>query len=119
MTWVNNDTVPHTATSDTGVWDSGTLNPGQSFSFTFNDAGTFPYHCAIHGAASMSGTIVVENASPTPSASPTEPPPLTPVVTPTELPTGLPTALPTEATGQAGQAGQAGQQGTTPTQGQQ
>jgi plastocyanin len=60
VTWVNDDSIAHTATSDTGVWDSGILSPGQSFSFTFTSAGTFPYHCAIHGAASMSGTIVVQ-----------------------------------------------------------
>jgi plastocyanin len=60
VTWTNNDNIPHTATSDTGVWDSGTLNPGQSFSFQFTKAGTYPYHCTIHGAASMSGVIQVQ-----------------------------------------------------------
>jgi plastocyanin len=60
VTWTNTDAIAHTSTSDTGVWDSGILAPGQSFSFTFAQAGTFPYHCAIHGAASMSGTIVVQ-----------------------------------------------------------
>jgi plastocyanin len=60
VTWTNNDTLPHTATSDTGVWDSGTLSSGQSFSFTFMTAGTFPYHCMIHGAQSMSGTVTVQ-----------------------------------------------------------
>jgi plastocyanin len=60
VTWTNTDAIAHTSTSDTGVWDSGILAPGQSFSFTFASTGTFPYHCAIHGAASMSGTIVVQ-----------------------------------------------------------
>ena len=60
VTWTNNDSIAHTATSDTGVWDSGILSPAQSFSFTFAQAGTYPYHCAIHGVASMSGTIVVQ-----------------------------------------------------------
>ena len=60
VTWTNNDSIPHTSTSDTGVWDSGILSSGQSFSFAFTQAGTYPYHCAIHGAASMSGTIVVQ-----------------------------------------------------------
>jgi plastocyanin len=60
VTWVNGDGIPHTSTSDTGVWDSGILSAGQSFSFTFAQAGTYPYHCAIHGVASMSGTIVVQ-----------------------------------------------------------
>lgn len=65
--WVNNDTVPHTTTSGTcsgnvctpmAGWDSGTLNPGQSFSHTFNTAGTFTYYCRIHGAM-MQGTVTV------------------------------------------------------------
>src|SRR6187455_124433 len=33
--WSNDDALPHTATSNTGVWNSGTFSPGQSFSFTF------------------------------------------------------------------------------------
>lgn len=75
VTWINNDSVPHTATSDTGIWDSGTLQTGGSFSFTFNDSGTFPYFCSIHGQASMSGTIEVTSstqpgASPSPGMSP-------------------------------------------------
>ena len=59
VTWVNQDSMPHTATSDSGVWDSGTLTQGQTFSFVFSTPGTFPYHCSIHGVASMSGTIQV------------------------------------------------------------
>ncbi|MGZ3707482.1 MAG: plastocyanin/azurin family copper-binding protein [Bdellovibrionota bacterium] len=59
VTWTNNDSVPHTATSDTGAFDSGSIPPGQSYSFTFSQAGDFPYHCSIHGAQSMSGMIRV------------------------------------------------------------
>jgi|SRR5579875_3017509 hypothetical protein len=56
VTWINKDNTQHTTTSDTGVWDSGILNPGQSFKFTFSSPGTYPYHCNVHP---MSGTIVV------------------------------------------------------------
>ena len=59
VTWVNQDSMAHTATSDSGLWDSGMLIQGQSFSFVFHTPGTFPYHCTIHGVASMSGTIQV------------------------------------------------------------
>lgn len=59
VTWTNGDSMPHTATSESGVFDSGTLAPGQSFSFTFDTPGTFPYFCSIHGKASMSGTVQV------------------------------------------------------------
>ena len=67
VVWVNNDSAPHTSTSGScsgGTctpapgWDSGTLNPGQSFAFTFTTAGTFTYFCRIHGA-SLQGTVVV------------------------------------------------------------
>ncbi len=60
VTWTNNDTAPHTVTSDSGnQLNSSTLSPGQSFSYTFTDAGTIDYHCAIH--PSMKGTVVVGN----------------------------------------------------------
>ena len=58
VTWVNNDTIPHTVTSDTlNLFDSGTLSPGQSFSYTFMNSGSFGYHCNIHKM--MKGTVVV------------------------------------------------------------
>jgi plastocyanin len=60
VTWVNDTQAPHTATSDSGsavTWDSGLLDPGGSFSFTFTKAGTFTYHCSVHSY--MHGTIVV------------------------------------------------------------
>ncbi len=48
VTWTNNDAVLHTSTSDQGVWNSGTLAQGASFSFRFDNSGRFPYHCAVH-----------------------------------------------------------------------
>jgi plastocyanin len=55
--WTNSDAVAHTSTSDSNTWNSGTLGAGAHFDFTFQAAGTFPYHCAIHPG--MVGTIVV------------------------------------------------------------
>jgi hypothetical protein len=99
VTWTNNDTMPHTATSDTGAFDSSTLAPGQSFSFTFATAGTFPYHCTIHGAQSMSGVIQVTAAPPSPSVTPavsvTPTASPTPTATPTPTVTTTPTSVPT------------------------
>jgi plastocyanin len=60
VTWTNNDTIVHTATSTTGVWDSGAIPPGGSFSRVFAERGSFPYFCTIHGAVAMSGTVVVQ-----------------------------------------------------------
>ncbi len=58
--WTNNGNLPHTVTSTSNpkAFDSGTLNPGDSFEFTFKTAGQFPYRCSIH--PSMTGTVIVE-----------------------------------------------------------
>jgi amicyanin len=58
VTWTNLDSVPHTVTSDTGVFESGTLSRNATFSYTFNSRGTFSYSCTIH--PSMKGKVVVE-----------------------------------------------------------
>jgi plastocyanin len=57
VTWTNNDSTAHTATGDGGTFQSGNIDPGQSFSFTFDTAGTFNYHCEIH--PNMTATINV------------------------------------------------------------
>jgi len=54
-TWASG-AVSHNVTFDDGV-HSGTQSTG-TFSRTFTTAGTYQYHCTIHGAA-MSGTITV------------------------------------------------------------
>lgn len=49
VTWINNDTVAHTITSDSSnLLHSPLLSPGQSFSFTFNTPGSENYHCSVH-----------------------------------------------------------------------
>lgn len=58
VTWTNMDAAPHTVTADNGAFGSATLSQGQSFSFTFNTAGSFSYHCAIHPM--MKGVVSVE-----------------------------------------------------------
>lgn len=55
--WRNAGEEPHTTTSTTGVWDSGTMDPGETFTRTFDTAGTFRYLCEIH--PSMTGKIVI------------------------------------------------------------
>ena len=57
VTWKNTDSTSHTTTSDTTGWNSGIVSPGGQYSFAFQTAGTFPYHCAIHPG--MIGTVVV------------------------------------------------------------
>jgi plastocyanin len=61
VTWTNRDSTPHTIVSDTASpvqFSSDPLPTGASYSFTFIQAGTYPYHCSIH--PSMMGTIVVQ-----------------------------------------------------------
>ena len=70
VTWTNNGTLAHTATSDGGAFNSGQIGaatgggaygggtaPG-SYTVTFSSAGTYAYHCANH-PTQMSGTITV------------------------------------------------------------
>jgi plastocyanin len=58
-----------------GIWDSGIHNQGATFTRTFNSAGTFPYYCIPHGGCcGMVGTVMVVNASPTPSPTPSATP---------------------------------------------
>ncbi|HUH97736.1 MAG TPA: cupredoxin domain-containing protein [Anaerolineales bacterium] len=58
VTWTNNDAAAHTVTSDSaGVFDSGPINQGATFKFTFSQAGTFPYHSTSDSG--WAGTITV------------------------------------------------------------
>ena len=63
--WTNLDGPSHTSTSDDGIWDSGTLSTGQTYTFTFGPSGTYPYHCKIH--PTMTATIIVEDEVPSAS----------------------------------------------------
>ncbi len=55
VTWTQLDSAPHTVTGD--GFDSGNLNKGKTFTRTFNETGTFSYHCSNH--QSMSGKVIV------------------------------------------------------------
>lgn len=62
VTWTNADATRHTVTSgadDTadGSFDSDDIEAGESFRFTFAEAGEFPYFCDIH--PTMTGVVVV------------------------------------------------------------
>lgn len=47
VTFVNEDAVAHTAT-DKGIFDSGRIKAGRSFTVRFGQKGTFTYHCKLH-----------------------------------------------------------------------
>ena len=59
VVWTNRDGASHTTTAKAGQWNSGTLREGQSFSFTFTEAGVFSYFCAIHPF--MTAEVTVNN----------------------------------------------------------
>lgn len=72
LRWANLDRAPHTVTSGvpdatTGVWDSGTITPGGTFNFTFDEPGTFAYFCSIHN--NMRATITVTGSAASASAA--------------------------------------------------
>jgi len=79
VSWMNEDSVPHTVTSTDGAFDSGIFDPGGNFTWTFDQPGSFPYACQIH--PQMQGTVVAEGeavASTSPVSTPerqTEPAP--------------------------------------------
>jgi plastocyanin len=62
ITFTNDDSAPHTATSGTsptadGVFDTGTLKKGKSKTVKVTKPGTFAYYCAIHPF--MKATVTV------------------------------------------------------------
>ena len=63
VVWVNNGAIPHTVTSTTHaasgtpLFDSGNMNVGAEFSYTFLQPGTYGYYCVYHGT--MQGEVVV------------------------------------------------------------
>lgn len=57
VTATNKDDVAHTWTADDGSWDSGSLDQGAFYSFTFRNPGTFSFYCRPH--PTMRGSITV------------------------------------------------------------
>ena len=57
VTWINDDNMTHTVTSNTGAFNSGDIAPGGSFSYTFSATGSFHYHCIYHSG--MTGSVTV------------------------------------------------------------
>jgi plastocyanin len=60
VTWTNRDDSLHTVTAEGGAFDSGNLEAGASFAFTFTEPGTYTYRCNYH--EEMVATITVTAA---------------------------------------------------------
>ena len=60
VTWTNNDGMGHTATStdEPASFDSGNIDAGATWSFTFTEAGTYNYKCDYHIKMTASITVV-------------------------------------------------------------
>jgi len=68
VTWVNNDSVEHFVNSDPHAshnvidkFNSRGLQPGEDYSFTFNETGEWGYHCSAHFGDKMTGRVVVKD----------------------------------------------------------
>lgn len=57
VTWTNNGAVPHTVTAENGLFDSGVLDPGESYTVDFDGQGTLAYYCTLH--PEMRGSLTV------------------------------------------------------------
>jgi len=58
VTWTQRDSVKHDITADDGSFTSPLLSEGESWSRTFDNPGTYAFHCNPHQR--MKGTIIVE-----------------------------------------------------------
>jgi plastocyanin len=58
VTWINRDDIPHTVVSDDKAIKSKALDTDDKFTFTFTQAGTYPYFCSLH--PKMKGQVVVQ-----------------------------------------------------------
>ncbi|HLU34478.1 MAG TPA: multicopper oxidase domain-containing protein [Thermomicrobiales bacterium] len=59
VTWTNKGANFHSLKAYDGSFDSGKLAPGESYSYTFDQPGLFPYICSHHGLQGMIGQVVV------------------------------------------------------------
>jgi plastocyanin len=60
--WSNTDTKAHQVIANSGAFASPTIAAGRSWTHTFNTAGTFRYHDALHPA--LTGKVVVSGPAP-------------------------------------------------------
>jgi plastocyanin len=61
VTFTNKDSANHTVTATDHSFDSGIIEPGQSWTHTFSTAGTYTYYCIFH--TWMKGKVIVLTAT--------------------------------------------------------
>jgi plastocyanin len=105
VTWINEDSVPHTVTSTSGPakFDSGQLASGASWSGTFMTPGTYKYYCADH--PQMVAQITITGSSgggtPPPTSAPSTGPTTKPSTTPPTTPSSTHPTTPASSSGSA------------------
>lgn len=61
ITFINKDNANHSATNFSGVFNSGKITSGDSFSYTFSKAGSFSFGCNYHSSnTTEQGYIIVQ-----------------------------------------------------------
>ncbi|WP_020659046.1 cupredoxin domain-containing protein [Amycolatopsis benzoatilytica] len=70
VTWIQHDTAPHdvVTTSAPVAFRSPQLSQGQSWSYTFQTAGTYAYYCSVH--PDMRAQVIVQPAATTQPPAP-------------------------------------------------
>jgi copper binding plastocyanin/azurin family protein len=65
VTWVQRGQYGHTTTSYDGLWDSGLIegDTDGTYSFTFEEPGTYEYFCGPHEEMGMVGTVTVTGSA--------------------------------------------------------
>jgi plastocyanin len=58
VNWTNGDKVPSDVVSNDGLFNSGSMDTGASYSYVFESAGTYEYHSSLH--PTMKGKIIVQ-----------------------------------------------------------
>lgn len=58
VTWINRDDIPHTVVAQAKLFRSKTLDTDESYAFTFEAPGEYPYFCSLH--PHMTGKVVVK-----------------------------------------------------------
>jgi plastocyanin len=58
VTWLNADDVPHVVRTEDKTFKSPALDTDDTFSYTFETKGTYPYFCSLH--PKMVGKVVVQ-----------------------------------------------------------
>ena len=58
VNWTNGDKVPSDVVSNEGLFNSGSMDTGASYSYVFTTAGTYEYHSSLH--PTMKGKIIVQ-----------------------------------------------------------